>query len=615
MAKFSATKTKTYEKGELFEKDVYTEQANPDINFDNGNPAGPGGPLSVGGDYGAGQSNAKRIATAFRLPEPPEDADLTALNEGLVNLKLFLYLFDTTAGSTSPQSLWFQEFHRQVDWGEQELTWTTSPNPGVILINISLDISTVAVYKTFDFVASVFTFGYRWGDLFSCWIVDARRQSAKYTRFMPRDMEQTQRPYVELQYLERPPDQLPDLKAVPDPADATRPKLTWTPSEDSRFSTYRVFRKVGAGAYAQVGSDITTQGVGEFVDTFGGITENVVVYYKVRELTTSGSYNESNEVWLIRPDVSTFTVTDTTPDVHQTLTANIVPVALPATPTPVTNTDYYFEWGSSAQSDGSYGWTTTVDRKHIYGYAGSHTLRGRIKNNLGYYSDLTNLTTGGPTLTVASIAPVAKIRAAPTLALTGASVSFYGDESYSPPANKTIHAASGYEWDWDYTGTFAADSITTQPTATNSWGSAGTKTVALRVKDVDGTYSPVVTMTVEVVASVVVNLDALVDKFDFLDTDPDRQTWVYEGADTYETAQGGRRPEVVRIGGFASTDADLDNVPDDVETLNDVIVNRKKVQLTVLNVVRTGVLRGFKVHTQGGWALKYNWSSDVVLDP
>ncbi len=75
------------------------------------------------------------------------------------------------------------------------------------------------------------------------------------------------------------------------------------------------------------------------------------------------------------------------------------------------------------------------------------------------------------------------------------------------------------------------------------------------------------------------------------------------------------RPTWVKIGGFAFTDTDVDGVPDAIETLKDIVDNNKKVQMTVLGQVRTGSLEGYPVHTEGGWAMKYNWSVKIVLDP
>jgi len=257
-----------------------------------------------------------------------------------------------------------------------------------------------------------------------------------------------------------------------------------------------------------------------------------------------------------------------------------------------------------------------ASRAHVWAYAGSQTPKCQIRNSLGFRSDKTSLTAGGPALTVASIAPVAKIKAAPMVQATNTNVRFYGDESYAPAANKTINAANGYEWDKDYTGVFAADFTSTLPYQDIQWSSAGTKTTALRVKDQDGTYSPVVQMDVDVVAVTTVNLDNLVDGFEVLDHDQARQQFTYEGVDTYELAQAGKRPGKVKIGGFAFTDVNADNVPDDVATLKDVIDSSKKVQLTVLNVVRTGMIEGgLQVHTEGGWALKYAWTANLVLDP
>ena len=607
MALFRATKTLTLDNMANILQDAYVKEDAPTLNFNESF-------VAVGGIFG---TDNRQTYLDFKIPNAPTDADTSQAFEGITAIKLRLRIVSFTVGSTSPHLMTFGLQKLGVTWDETTVTYNTRPGGGssnLVLENASVPLTVGADY---DFDATlVRTIGKVWAATIPVNLLDNRAQTAKFTDFGSRDNATvSNRPRVVIQYLQKPPAQITTLAIAPDADDLSRPKLTWTPSKDEFFSKYQVFRKVGAGAYAQVGSDIMVQGQGTFVDTTGGLTENNVILYKIREVNTDTSYNESNEVWFVRPDVSTFTFDDITPDVNQKITATTTAVAYPATPTPVTNTDFFYEWGSSVQSDASYAWSKDATRTHIYAYAGSQTPRGRIKNSLGFVSDLTNLTTGGPTLTVASIAPVAKVKAAPMLQETSVAVTFYGDESYAPAANKTIAATAGYEWDNDYTGTFVADVITNDPTTTFTYTVTGFHTVALRVKDQDAALSPVVTIEIEIVTVTTVNLDVLVDGYEVLDHGRSRQVFRYEGLDTYEVARSAVRPSLASIAGFAFTDADADNVPDDIETLMDVVASNKKVQLTVLGVVRTGTLDGFEVHTEGGWALKYNWTTDVVLDP
>ncbi len=604
-----ATKTFTGTPMQLIAKDSYVDEASSASNF------GLDAFLYAVGLLG---SDARRAYLTFALPPAPSDADTSIANAGILSVVLKVYLDSWTAGTSDPTLLESRSIKEaEAGWGETSITWANQPSLGYQFAT-GVSIGLVAGYKDFDVTDFVTAFGKRWGN--DCPVMlktQGSGQAAHWLKFRSRDYlsDATSEPKIVVQYYQKPPAQITDLAIVPDADDVTRPKLTWTPSKDELFSKYQVFRKVGGGAYAQVGSDVTVQGQGSYVDTGGGLTENNVIYYKIREVNVDGSYNESNEVWMVRPDVSTFTFSDTTPDVNQKVTATVGPAAITTTPTPVTNTDYYYQWGAGSESDLSSGWSKTTTRPHIYAYAGSQTPKAQIRNSQGFASDLTGLTSGGPTLTIASIAPVAKIKAAPMSQETNVNVTFFGDESYAPAANKTIAAANGYEWDWDYTGVFAADLVTNAPTATHSWPSAGDKTSALRVKDVDGTYSTAASIDVAISAPVTVNLDALTDGFEVLDHERSRQTMVYEGVDTFEVARGALRPQTVRIGGFAFTDADADNIPNDIETIIDVLANNKKVQLTVLGTVRTGTARGLPVHTEGGWDFKYNWSLEVVLDP
>ncbi|HEX9907881.1 MAG TPA: hypothetical protein VGB78_05370, partial [Thermoplasmata archaeon] len=319
-----------------------------------------------------------------------------------------------------------------------------------------------------------------------------------------------------------------------------------------------------------------------------------------------------------RPRVESFYPDDFTPDLFQKVMFYGYGYTIAATPSPVANTLVVIEFGhESADLDkSSVTYPTTETRGiftiyHRYPYTSSQTARVKLRNDLfGLESDWFDATG----FNVAAALPIAKIRASNMLAATGETITFYGDESYCPAGNKSITTPNGYAWDWDYTGSFVADEYTTRPVATHVWAGSGTKTAALQVSD--GTnWSAAVSMDVTVAAQFTTNLDsALVDGYDALDYTDGRRAALLEGPESWEIASGTQMPREAKIGGLAYTDTDVDGIPDDIETLNDIISNGRQVQITLDGITRTGIINGpLQKHKEGGYVDKVAWSCAILL--
>ncbi len=464
--------------------------------------------------------------------------------------------------------------------------------------------------------------GLDWGE--SCWVLIkyATESGGSQQRrdFRSDDYgTDTYRPKVQVKYDDTAPAAVTDLKVQLVTSDPRCARLTWTPNRDVDFVQYRIRSSATSPVLytSTLVATITNQYQSEYSEGSAN-SENAMMYYAifVEDNNNTGANSiKSNEVWMIRPDVSTFILDDATPDLFQQITATITPAALPSTPQPVSNTDYYYEWGSGAELDLSSAWIKSATRTHRYPYSGTQTVKCQVKNSLGFASNVTGLTAGGPTITVAAALPVARVRASCMLAGTGETITFYADESYCPAGNRTIKATSGYAWDWDYTGAFVADEYSDAPMATHNWGTIGTKQVALQVND-NYNWSATVVMSVTVATQTVVNLDsALVDGFDVMDYTDGRHVNVLEGPESWEIGSGTQRPRRVRISGLAYTDADVDGIPDDIETLNDIIINGKKIQITVDGTARIGLISGdLDKHKEGGYVDKVSWSCEAALE-
>ena len=428
------------------------------------------------------------------------------------------------------------------------------------------------------------------------------------------------KPVIRWYYDDDVPKKIVDLKAVPYQTDPRKVKLTWSSNDDVDFASYKIRRSTSSPVlYSDtLVETITGQSTSEYIDSTD-YTGNIVYFFAIfieDGVNTGINGSKSNETWMIRPKIFTHTW-DASGPVFSEAEVWITPDTYVSTPTPVTDTHGYVEWGSGSDPDVSSAWVPIDEiapgnhRVHRYPYVGSHSGRVAMRNSLGFETNKSS----PATITVTSINPVAKIRASPRLIGLNTDVNFYGDESYASAGNRSLAASNAYEWDKDYSGAFSADYTTTLPYQAMQWTGAGTKTVALRVKDEDGLYSSVVTMTVIVVAEVTTALDNLVDGFEVLDLSEGRHGAILDGMESYEITAGSEKPKQVSIEGFAYTDTDVDGVPDDIETLRDVVTNNKKVSLTVDGTSRTGRIMGdLETHNEGGWGNKRSWRCAITLE-
>ncbi len=547
----------------------------------------------------------------FILPSKPDDAVGQPTD---IRLRLYLVLTD---GDGNPRTMRIsQSLQEPID--ESTLTYNDKPFGIFTLTTKVLDGTSTGLWIEIDVTTELQDLLLWGGDIGFKLDRSANYDNDDFDSFRTKEGQIGFPPTLRIKYDQTEPDNIEELTIEPFEDDATQPLISWKQSEDADFSHYELWRKVGAAAWAQVGSNITEKGTTAFVDDTGGITENNLILYRIRTERSDGAYNESGEVWMIRPDVSTFTVSDLTPDVLQELTFTVTATAVASTPTPVTNDWYKYFFGTSAQDDSSSSRVTDLTRTHKYPYAGSQTPSMQIENSLGFKSDATNLTTGGPALTVADIAPIAIIRASPVKVGFDVIIRFFGDESYAPAGNKELASSNAYEWDKDHSGAFVADDTTTVPYQDYSWSSgdgAGTKVVALRVKDEDNDYATHVEISVEVVAIATTDLDSVFsDGFEFIDTELGRTIIRQQGIETKKIHRGSEELVPVAIGGFAFTDTDVDGTPDDIEILEDIVTNNKRIQITIYETVRFGAIERFSTHTEGGWDDKYNWTATIVLE-
>jgi len=429
------------------------------------------------------------------------------------------------------------------------------------------------------------------------------------------------KPVIRWYYDDDTPKKIVDLKAGPSQTDPRKVKLTWSPNDDSDFVSYKIRRSTSSPVlYSDtLVETITSQSTSEYIDSTD-YTGNIVYYFAIfieDGVNTGANGSKSNETWMIRPKIFTFTWDASPGTVFSEVEVWITPDTYVSTPTPVTDTHGYVEWGSGSDPDVSSAWVPIGDiapgnhRIHRYPYVGVHYGRVAMRNSLGFETNKSS----PATITITSINPIAKIRASPRLIGLNTDVNFYGDESYAPAGNRSLAASNGYEWDKDYSGSFSADYITTVPYQAMQWTGAGTKTVALRVKDQDANYSSVVSMTVIVSTETTTSLDSLADGFEVLDVEYGRHGGVIDGIEAFEIVSASEMPMEASIGGFAYTDINTNGIPDDIETLLDVSANNKKVSLTVKGTTRTGKIIGkIRDHIEGGWVGKYNWSCTIALE-
>jgi len=133
---------------------------------------------------------------------------------------------------------------------------------------------------------------------------------------------------------------------------------------------------------------------------------------------------------------------------------------------------YQWDFGDGIQTT-----TAIPSTSHLFATRALRTVTVRVVDNDGASSTATY------SLSVAGLAPIAALTAAPSPAATGATVQFDASGSHDPDS-----LISDYKWDLDSNGSFELDSGTT-PTAARSYPNPGLVTVRVKVTDEDGNSS------------------------------------------------------------------------------------------------------------------------------
>jgi hypothetical protein len=551
-----------------------------------------------------GGGNIRHSVITLKMPDAPEDAAITRPNKGITAVSLRLYHETGPAAART-----WTVFPMWRAFEEDVVNYNNFGPIGTSLGTYAAGVGDTGGHVDPITITNINTqLGISWGDELP--ILIQTDYNGVEDEFHSREGTTANIPVLRITYEVKELTPITDLKVEVDPTDATKKNrlLTWTPSQDSDFLQYEVWRSDGGGAYAKVSSDITQQGTNAFLD-ISSITEGVLAEYDVRiKRSSAATIVSSNIVWMIRPTSST-AVAPATPQIVGTKVTLTVTGALgAATPSPTSISKHIYDWGDGSGEIEVIATGLVGIRTHGYAATGALTLVTFVENSLGFRGNADNTA-----YTINSTAPVGKIKSSPLDPEVNATITLYAEESYCPASNKELAAANAYEWDLDNNGTWEV--ITTVPETTTSFGSAGAKTVNLRVKDQDGTYSAIVSIVINVKTKVLVNLDTLVNKFQVLKTEVSLMVNVHQGLETYAVDVGGKKAQGVEIGGKAIKDTDADNIPDDIETLLDIVANKKPVQLTVHNVVRTGRLIGAPTMTKGGWNYVYDWSATIALDP
>jgi PKD repeat protein len=230
--------------------------------------------------------------------------------------------------------------------------------------------------------------------------------------------------------------------------DGTIAKYEWDLDGNGTFETETGAEPVATRSYATAGS------------------------YDVRLRVTDSSGNKSSTLRTIavtnRAPVSSFTATPNSVNKGQQVNFDASGSADPDG----TIAKYEWDLDGNGTFETNTGATPTASRS--YGTAGTVETKLRVTDDKG----ATSVTT--KTVTVTLVPPTASFTASPNPVETGTSVSFSGAASSDPDG--TI---AKYEWDLDGNGTFETNTGAT-PTASRSYGTAGTVETKLRVTDDDG---------------------------------------------------------------------------------------------------------------------------------
>lgn len=453
-------------------------------------------------------NDIRRILFEIKMPPEPENAGRIRS----VDLELYQTACIPAGGGTINIMKCDDDYiANSATWNKPDGVndWTNRDGTAKLGYTSTTDTNNSSYIEFGLFRAPVLRDGLTWGGTYDVILIVNGEPAGTVITFSTMEAAAAQRPRLEIKYEEKQPE-IPDgeeeiLTIEPNPNNPTQSLLKWEKPENLSL------RIDNSGGYCLVKSetiiDAITDGTliarlnqgEEYVDTGGVLatTENNLYYYKLyfcsehnyiagtgtglmSGMTVYGTPIASNQVWMIRPDVSTF-VFDVTVganyeyDVKDLATATITAVVagdFALTPSPVQHTHYQFDWkGDSTES----GWVeletpaNSHAKTHYYlGYQGATSAKARIQNSLGFWSDATN---SGKPVKIDAITGIAVVNVSPKAMTTSEAIlRTLGDQSYARSSNETItkyefrvvRSTDSYEWDFDKAPT--PDWIVTSPT-------------------------------------------------------------------------------------------------------------------------------------------------------
>ena len=446
-----------------------------------------------------------RSLLQIKMPEEPENAkDITQIRLGLYNFNWgatptmairecnLEYVGGYTDSFVPPTGATWVTYDGLTRWTDDTDGGKNVADIGVLMSDYQA--CTTIVLTWFDITKWARKKNFTWASTQNCFLkLEDGQEAGSYVRFYSANYttDVTLQPKIEVTYTVEHPE-IPDgedeiLTVEFNPANPQQSLLKWKKPENQSL---RIDNK---GAYVLVKSetiiDAITDGTliarlnqgEEYIDTGGVLatTENNLYYYKLyfcsesdyidgtgtglmSGMTIVGTPIASNQVWMIRPDITSFVFDDYTPDVKQQVTATITAVVagdFASTPSPVQHTHYQYDWkGDSTES----GWVeletpaNSHAKTHYYlGYQGATSAKARIQNSLGFWSDATN---SGSTVTVAAITGIPIVNVSPkAMTISETILRILGDQSYARSSNETItkyefrviRGSDSYEWDFD----------------------------------------------------------------------------------------------------------------------------------------------------------------------
>lgn len=293
--------------------------------------------------------------------------------------------------------------------------------------------------------------GITWGSEFSILLLQEGEAAAAQFRFNSRDYGTDREPILLINYNDDSPI-LPDdglLKVEPNPDNIAQSLLKWPQPKASDLGnsegTYLIVKSPNPNitltdSTAEIVGKIVNKGEIQWIDdqAYMPTTENTVFYYVVL-LCDATNYIEvtlgntlswhdtnskilgiprlTNEVWMIRPEVSAFSYDDSSPDVKQTITATLTSSTNPTTPQDVADAAYAIDWIGDGSEKGQTNFSepqnpTTVLKEHQY-FSSETTITpiARFINTLGFASDWTDLSSAP--INVSPINPTSVLRKNP----------------------------------------------------------------------------------------------------------------------------------------------------------------------------------------------------------